>query len=190
MPDARRVEPVESALGPWSLTDPHEVANLLSTLEADWWIAGGWAIELAVGLSFRPHDDIDVLVRHDALPAVRAVLDSWDLFAADPPGSLRPWKPGETLASDVQDIWCRPHPSGPWRIQVMVDHTAAADSWEFRSDPRIRRPIEAIGAVTDDGIPYLVPEVQLLYKANNPRAKDDLDLAMTVPILSTTQKRW
>jgi hypothetical protein len=190
MLDARRVEPVESSLGPWAPADPREVADLLSALETTWWIAGGWAIEMAVGQAFRPHDDIDILVRHDTLPAVREVLSGWDLYVADPPGTLRPWKPRETLAADVQDIWCRPRPGSPWRIQIMVDHAPTPGMWEFRHDPRITRPIESIAASTDDGIPYLVPDVQLLHKATDPRPKDDMDFTKTVPILTTAQKRW
>lgn len=74
-----------------------EVRALFSALRAPWWIAGGHAIELAVGHRFREHGDIDVLLlRRDQL-AVQQALSAWELWAADPPGTLRPWQPGEFL---------------------------------------------------------------------------------------------
>jgi hypothetical protein len=49
-----------------------------------WWIAGGCAIELAVGQPVRDHADVDVLVlRRDRL-AVQRALPGWDWQAADP----------------------------------------------------------------------------------------------------------
>ncbi len=43
----------------------------------------------------------------------------------------------------------------------------------FRRDPRIRRPV---GTLTweRDGLRHLAPEVQLLYKAKEPRARDEV----------------
>ena len=36
---------------------------------------------------------------------------------------------------------------------------------------------------TADGVPYLAPELQLLYKSSNARAKDDVDAAEVIPSL-------
>jgi hypothetical protein len=40
------------------------------------------------------------------------------------------------------------------------------------------------------GVPYLAPEIQLLYKAKNHRPKDDADFDAAVGLLSATQRRW
>jgi hypothetical protein len=77
----------------------------------------------------------------------------------------------------------------PRRIQVMLDEACAGD-WVSRRDRRIRRPVASIGSVTADGIPYLAPEIQLLYKARTPRPKDDIDLTVTLPILTQPQRQW
>ncbi|MFD4171693.1 nucleotidyltransferase domain-containing protein, partial [Streptomyces albidoflavus] len=54
-----------------------EVAAHFSPLREPWWIAGGYAVELAVGRAFRAHADIDVLLlREDQLAAQRA-LAGW-----------------------------------------------------------------------------------------------------------------
>jgi hypothetical protein len=95
-------------LGPWEPLAVRDLARLLAGASFPWWVAGGWAIDLFVGHQTRPHDDLDVLVlRRDQL-AVQHALRGWDLHAADPPGTLRPWRPGETLGAGIHDIWCRP----------------------------------------------------------------------------------
>ena len=142
-----------------------------------------------VGRPVRDHADIDVLMlRRDQL-AVQQALPGWQWQAADPPGSLRPWPPGERLPAGVHDIWCRPGPGESWRIQVMLDESSGRD-WVSRRDERIRRPITSIGLVTVRGIPYLAPEIQLFYKAENGRPKDETDFAAALPVLTKPQRQW
>lgn len=177
---------------PWGTWDPAplaEVVSLFSGLPAPWWVAGGYAIELAVGHPVRHHGDIDVLVlRRDQLAAQHALAD-WEWWAVDPPGTLRPWKQEETLPAHVHDIWCRPTGHHPWRIQIMLDECHGAE-WVSRRNSRIRRPAAALGLTTADGTPYLAPEIQLFYKAKGPRRKDQIDFTVTLPHLSTGQRRW
>jgi hypothetical protein len=162
---------------------------LFSAVRVPWWIAGGYAIELAVGRPIREHVDIDVLLlRRDQL-AVQDALAGWEWWAADPPGVLRSWKPGETLPAEVHDIWCKRAADRPWRIQVMLDESAG-EYWVSRRNPRLRRPITALGRNNSDGIPYLEPEVQLFYKATAPRAKDETDFTAVLPHLSAEQRDW
>ncbi|MDL4773862.1 nucleotidyltransferase domain-containing protein [Actinomadura xylanilytica] len=174
---------------PWDPAPLAEVAALFASLAVPWWIAGGHAIDLAIGRVHREHADIDVLLlRRDQL-SVQDALPAWQWWAADPPGTLRPWDPGETLPPSVHDIWCRPGPAAPWRIQVMFDESEHR-TWISHRDDRIRRPIEDLGLVSPDGVPYLSPEVQLFYKARAPRPKDELDFAVTLPVLTGRQRRW
>jgi hypothetical protein len=154
-----------------------------------WWIAGGHAIELAVGRPVREHGDIDVmLLRRDQLH-IQQALRGWEWWAADPPGTLRKWRPGERLPVGVHDIWCRPGPGAPWRIQVMLDESDNGD-WVSRRHPGIRRPLADIGMTGSGGIPYLAPEIQLFYKAKNPRPKDEADFTAVLTFLTETQRQW
>jgi hypothetical protein len=165
------------------------VGAVFAGFEAPWWIAGGYAIELAVGRAVRNHRDVDVLVLRPDQLKVQEALFGWDLFAADPPGTLRPWRNGEILPTDVHDVWCRSNPESPWRIQVMLDD-ATDSEWVFRRNPAIHRPIAELGTISDDGIPYVAPEVQLLYKAQQPRAKDEADFTAVLPVLVAEQRNW
>jgi hypothetical protein len=166
------------------------LASLLRGGDLSWWIAGGWAIDLFVGRQTRPHGDTDVLVlRRDQL-AVQAALGGWDLHTADPPGTLRPWAPGEVLPAAVHDIWCRAAPDAPWALQLMLAD-AEGGRWVFRRDRRISGPLARLGRRSPEGLPYLAPEVQLLYKAKRPpRPKDEADFAAALPLLGDEGRRW
>jgi hypothetical protein len=59
-----------------------------------------------------------------------------------------------------------------------------------RRDPRVRRSISTLGNVTESGIPYLVPEIQLFYKSTSPRRKDQIDFDAALPLLSAAQRQW
>lgn len=179
----------ETPWGPWEPMSLADAVHLLAPLRTPWWIAGGYAVELAVGRAFRDHGDIDVLLlRRDQL-AVQRILPDGQWWAADPPGTLRPWLPGEILPQEVHDIWCRPGTGAPWRVQFMLDDAEDGD-WVFRRDPRIRLPLERLGRVSGDGVPYLAPEVQLLYKARSRRPKDDQDFEAALPVLGEDGRAW
>ncbi len=42
-------------LGSWDRIALDELASLLGGVSAPWWLAGGYAVELAVGAPFREH---------------------------------------------------------------------------------------------------------------------------------------
>jgi hypothetical protein len=177
-------------LSNWKPLSPTEAHQFMKGLTAPWWIAGGWAIDLFVGRQTRTHGDCDILVLRRDQIAVQEYLRDWELYAADPPGSLRSWSAGEFLSTGVHDIWCRRGPAEPWDFQLMLAEDSG-DEWIFRRNPRIRGRIVDMGSVDGRGIPYLVPEIQLLYKARAERsAKDEADFAIVAPLLSKSARKW
>lgn len=170
----------------WQPLSVEEVANLLSGLAVPWWIAGGWAIDLYVGCHTRTHRDIDVLVRRDDQLEVRRHLSGWD-FAKT---GLKRWLPGEFLKPPVNDIWCRRTPDSPWLLQLMLLDTDGGE-WVFRRDPSIRGSLEGLGCLTPSGIPYLAPEIQLLYKAKGETLdRDQTDFDAALPLLERSACAW
>jgi hypothetical protein len=181
---------MSTGLGAWEPLSPAEVAIELSGLPCRWWIAGGWAIDLHLGHQSRAHADIDVLVLRADQAAVQRHLAGWDLHAADPPGTLRPWAEGQILAPPIHDVWCRRSPSSPWALQLMLDDTES-DHWVYRRDARIRRPVtDLVGPASTPGCPVLSPEIQLLYKSARPREKDEADFHAVADALLPRQRRW
>jgi hypothetical protein len=182
--------PVPSDLGRWEPLSIDDVVATMAGHPAPWWIAGGWAIDLHLGRETRPHADIDVLVLRADLPAIRHRLRDWDLHAADPPGQLRPWDTVEPLPERVHDVWCRPTPEDPWRLQLMIDDAVHGD-WVYRRDPQIRRAVADLsGPASMPGRPVLAPEIQLLYKSRGLRPKDEADFLAILPALDERQRHW
>jgi hypothetical protein len=63
------------------------------------------------------------------------------------------------------------------------------DEWLSRHDRRVRgRRNELI--VSYGGLPCLRVEVQLFYKARNPRPKDEQDFSAGLPLLDTAARVW
>lgn len=161
----------------------------LSPATFPWCIAGGYAIEHFVGRPLRAHGDIDVFLLRADRGAARAMLGKWDCWAADPPGTLRPWSVDEELPAHVSDVWCRENPAGAWRFQLMLDDGDRRD-WRSRRCAEVTKPFVELVTRDDDAIPFLAAEIQLFYKAKAPRPKDDLDFAAALPLMSKSQKSW
>jgi Aminoglycoside-2''-adenylyltransferase len=177
-----------SELGVWEPLGVEEVAELLGDLRAPWWVAGGWALDAFIGRQTREHGDVDVgVLRRDQL-VVQEHLGTWDLQAADPPGRLRPWQRGEILPETVHDIWCRASSQASWGLQLMLDE-AEENEWLYRRMPSVRRTLESL-VWWQDGIPYLKPEVQLLYKAGRRSRKSEADFDACLPHLEAPQRTW
>ena len=180
--------------GAWQSWQPHEVAQLFSALAIPWWIAGGWALDLFLGEQTRDHEDIDVQFLRRNQQDIHTLLQEWDVQEARP--SLQPsswpfheWKLGMPLSPEVHDIWSRPKKTDAWAIQLMVTDTHG-DEWLFRRNVQIHGSLSTIGYMTDDGIPYLAPEIQLLYKAKSLRLKDEADFANVLPRLDQRSRQW
>jgi hypothetical protein len=133
---------------------------------------------------------MDVVVLREDQLAVQQHLRGWTMMAADPPGSLRYWEPGEYLPKHVHDVWCRPSSGSEWALQLMIVDPDGGD-WVYRREERIRRPLSTItGDASTVAMPVLAPEIQLLYKSQRPRAKDQRDFETVADHLSAEQREW
>ena len=67
---------------------------------------------------------------------------------------------------------------------------ADGDRWCFRRQPAIARPLAEIGASTARGVPFIRPEIALLYKAKHLRFKDHRDFEASAPTLDAAARAW
>jgi hypothetical protein len=172
----------------WRALSVEEIRRAFSSIDAPWWIGGGWAIDLFVGSQTRPHGDIDVaMLRRDAL-AVRALRDAFDVYIAHD-GTLTPWD-GGPLGLSRHQFWARRRDDDAWAFEVLFEEESDGE-WLFRRDARVRLPLARFGRTTAGGVPYVAPEVALLYKAKH----DDIDrhaadFASALPLLDAGQRAW
>lgn len=172
----------------WGLTSVEDVAEWFDGVAAPWWIAGGWALDLFLGTTSRAHKDVDIqILRTDQLEFQRHFRD-WELFKANQPG-LAPWPEGEFLDPPVYSVWARRESDSPWAFDIKLMEIEQ-DCWVYRRLPSIRGKIDQLGLRTGSGIPYIAPEIQLLYKSAGNSDKDRADLEITLPRLHPDQITW
>ncbi|HEV3369477.1 MAG TPA: hypothetical protein VG074_07925 [Acidimicrobiales bacterium] len=175
--------------GPWSPLSPVGVQALFARACFPWWVAGGHALDLFVGHPTRPHADIDVSIFREDAPILHRLLGGWDLHGALA-GVLTPWTTSSMdPTTTTTSIWCRTRPGQPWSLQVMFDEGTGAE-WVCHRHADIRLPLREVIAHTPSGLPYLRPEIQLLWKAKDTRPKDDADFALVFPLLTREAGQW
>ncbi|MCA9728462.1 MAG: hypothetical protein KC729_12310 [Candidatus Eisenbacteria bacterium] len=172
----------------WVSILPQEANEWLRDVSAPWWISGGWAIDLFLGASTRPHGDLDVCVLRRDEPSIRAHFPAWE-FASACRGRLDPLPQGTPCPPESHSIWGRAPSSESWMLELVLEE-ADGEEWVYRKDPRIRRPLSRIAFQTEDGLPIIAPEIQLLYKAGTMRAKDEQDLRKVLPHLDAERRAW
>jgi hypothetical protein len=79
--------------------------------------------------------------------------------------------------------------TGHWKLDVFREPSLDG-AWVCRRDESIRLPYERVVTRTDDGIPYVRPEIALLFKAKHVRPKDDADFAVIEPRLDDRSRMW
>ena len=154
-----------------------------------WWVSGGRALDFHLGRSWRVHTDTDIgILRADAT-RLPDVLPGWDIYLAAA-GQLACWN-GESLDIDhsQNNLWCRPSPRAPWSLDVTVGD-GDDRHWTYRRDPTIRVPWHDAVLGSPRGVPYLAPELQLLFKSTNSREKDDIDASVVIPLLDAGRRSW
>ena len=178
---------IEALSARWSSCwDPGQVARHLAGITTPWCVAAGWALDLFRGTRTREHGDIEIAIPAAAFPEIR---DRFPGYAFDAVGSGRIWEEAspDVLAATHQ-TWLRDRATGNYLLDVFRE-PHDGDTWICRHDETIRLPYSEIIHHTSGGIPYLAPELVLLFKAKHARQKDQADFDETIPHLTPVQRR-
>ena len=166
-------------------------------MRAPFYFAGGWAIDLHLARVTRRHHDIDALVMrrdhlrlHEALRCftLKKIVPHPDGM---PPnrGTIIEWREGERLALPVHQVNAYRAGESEPAFQVMLAESSGGE-WIFRRNPKVRMPISAMGFHSLWGLPYLAPEIVLLFKAKHLETRDRIDFDNALPALSVDARRW
>jgi hypothetical protein len=164
---------------------PGQVARQLAGIAAPWCVAAGWALDLFRGTRTREHEDIEIAVPAARFPEVR---DRFPGYAFDVVSSGRIWENAtpDVLAATYQ-TWLRDPATGSYLLDVFRE-PHDGETWICRRDESVRLPYSEIIRHTPDGIPYLTPELVLLFKARHARPKDQADFEGTIPHMTSAQR--
>lgn len=170
----------------WEPLTPPQVAALLHGVEVPWWIAGGWALDLFIGRQTRVHTDIEISVYRGSEDKIRDRLKGWEFFVAKD-GTLCALAGNESVPVTAHAIWCRERGRDTWQLEILIEDRKDG-RWSYRRNERIGVNEKDFGRFTNDGIPYVRPEIQLLYKSKGARAVDESDLLTVLPRLDVAQR--
>ncbi len=168
---------------PWT---PVQVTQRLAGVTAPWCVVAGWALDLYLGGTPRDHGDIEIAVPRKAFQEIAAELPGveWDVAGR---GMVWPYAQAGDHP-DLHQTWCREPRTGRYRLDVFRE-PHDGNLWICRRDPSITMPYDELIRSTRSGIPYLIPEVVLLFKARFPRAKDDDDFRRVAPRLTDDSRK-
>ena len=166
------------------------VATELKEVSFPWYISGGWALDLFLGRVTRLHHDVDVSVPYPAQLDLRKHLTErgWKLVTPFEK-RLEAWPPHMQLQLPRHQVHAH-------REDAFIDFllTEMDGIWKYRREPAAIRSLERIGLWTEGGIPYLAPELVLLFKSKNTsnqeRPKDQLDYEKILPHLEPERRAW
>ena len=171
----------------WDPWRPEDIARRLSGVTVPWYVAGGWALDLLRGEQTREHGDLEIAVPAPDFGVVREALAGYHFEVV---GSGRAW-PLDTPAFDVMhQTWVSEPGTGVYRLDIFREPQRDG-AWVCSRHDTIRLPYEQIIRRTRDGIPYLVPQIALLFKAkHSAEPKNQRDFAETQPLLDDAAAGW
>ena len=166
------------------------LANSLEGLQIPWHFSSGWALDLFTKTPSRYHDDIDIIIqRKHQLDLQKKLRDNgWDLHYVVA-GQYSYWQDGMTVPEEAHQI----HGFKGNQLTDILLEPDRTDQWVYRRNPEIKQSLELAFKETNS-IPYLSPELVLLFKATirngKIRNKDQRDFDYVLPYLDTEQKMW
>jgi hypothetical protein len=169
----------------WDGWSPARAFSEIGSTEVPWCVTGGWAIELFVGAPFRAHADLEVAIPSSRWPEFRPCLSDLEFFVA---GSGELFAIEDPAFDEHHQTWGRDS-LGRFRIDVFRE-PHDENTWICRRDSRLRRPYSDLIGLTDGDIPYMVPEVVLLFKAKHDLPKDRQDLNEALKRMDERSIRW
>lgn len=178
------------------------IAELMSAFRASWALCGGWAIDAWLGRQTRDHGDVDISVFIQDRQALFDHLAGWQLVAHDRQvdgGTSEPWDgrrldlpahihgrldAGEGLPDRVDDA-----SQQGFSLDIQLGDRSG-DDWILSRQPRIGVPLGDGVQQSPWGLPTVVPEVLLFFKARELRHRDRLDFLALLPQLTREQRDW
>jgi hypothetical protein len=172
----------------------------MSAFRAPWALCGGWAIDAWLGRQTRDHGDVDISVFIQDQRALFDHLAGWQLIAHDPHvtgDTSEPWDgrrldlPGHIHGRLDAGEGLPDRLDGQQGFSLDVQFgDRSGDDWILSSQPRISLPLRKGVQQSPWGLPTVVPEVLLFFKALELRRRDKLDFLTLLPDLTQEQRDW
>jgi GrpB-like predicted nucleotidyltransferase (UPF0157 family) len=169
----------------------HRVAEELRDFPYPWHICGGWALDVFLGKVTRVHLDVDVEVSRAHQLALQQYMTTrgWKLLTPFDE-RLQPWPMHMRLEMPRHQVHA--HRQGTFIDFLLADLEDGV--WRYRREPSIIRDISRVGLRSSEGIPFLAPEMVLLYKSKTTsgkeRSKDKSDFEKVYLRMEPERRAW
>ncbi|PGL73088.1 hypothetical protein [Bacillus sp. AFS055030] len=163
-----------------------KINKLMQDFNKGWYIAGGWAIDLFLEKKTRNHHDLEIVIARNDQLCLKEYLHNWT-FNKVFRGKLSTWE-NEYLELPIHEIHGENDKTKD-ELEVLLNEIEL-NEWKFRRDKSITCKLDSLYSVSNEGIPYLNPEIVLLYKVRNTREKDHQDFKNVKDYLDSSQKTW
>ncbi|BDZ57969.1 hypothetical protein GCM10025872_16260 [Barrientosiimonas endolithica] len=174
--------------GGWDPLTPNDIGKFMAGFDRPWWIIGGWSIEVYTGVR-RDHEDMDISILSSDAEAFRRFLgDRWTPWNVDE-GWFRPYDDRFREIRPDSQLWVRRDARSRWVLDVPL--TPDTDGWWTNKRNRSHtEDLDDVTWVAPDGLRYARPEVTLMFKAAQVRAKDRRDAEVLLPLLDDRARTW
>ena len=174
----------------WDAWRPDQVARGLEGVEAPWYVAAGWAIDLFLGGTHREHEDLEIAVPNNRIDEIVAAFPELEFCVITGPAEAIPLEGARDRLEQTHQTWAREREANLWRFDVFRE-PSDGDTWVCRRDDTIRLPYNRVIERSESGIPFCRPEIALLFKAKHAhRDRDRRDFEATVPRLELERREW
>ncbi len=174
----------------YSFSPVEMVAGELKDAAFEWYVGGGWSLDLFLKSVGRVHHDVDVIVPRQSQLELQKYLTErgWKLMTPFEK-RIQPWPPHMRLEMPRHQVHA--YRDGQFIDLLLTD---LEDVWRYRREPSVVRSREKMTLKSESGIPYLAPELVLLFKSKNTsdhdRPKDQLDFERAGPSLEPERRAW
>ena len=169
---------------------PDEAALALEGVLAPWAVAGGWALDLWLGAQTRVHEDLEIAVPTVFFSDIQSRLEALGLKVFDiVDGQATALALGEAPHRRMHQTWIMDPTVNGWRMDIFRE-PGDARTWIYRRTGELSAPRAWANGRTAGGIPYVAPQVVLLFKAKAKRDKDEADFSLVAPRLAPEARVW
>lgn len=189
-----------------------QLVGFLEPMRVDWFVSGGWAIDIHLNRNTRKRGDLDISVPFsDRLACIEFFLDKGWRIEGKHGGGFQTVRAVSDYDDGIGYFWSFPEDvdfigeyfddNGKRRIAYNRDHQTALDYIEvffdkieagqliYRRNPGVKRRVEK-AILSSARIRYLAPEVVLLFKSSDPTGKNSLDFEAAVGSLEGDCVNW
>lgn len=187
--------------------------QFLKDMDVQWCFCGGWALDLFMGEETRPHKDLDIMIfSEDLKKSVQFMREKgWRVEAPTRQGFL-PVDVENYDDFEYDNLWCmnENYPMDYLKvdeqgscifyqydreIQENVDFIEILlnihedGSFVYRRNPAIRLNVEK-AFYEHEGLPFLAPEIVLLYKSKYLSEDNQSDFEVVSSKMTSDQRVW